>query len=275
MGYKKPTEVSRAHLEAAVLPQHGATYTVVPHKFVIESVIKLLKESNFTITNSLYRANKGCDVAQGILYIHPEHNNNPTISTEKDLSMMFAWTNSYDKSTRFQCAVGAYVDVCRNGMICGEMNFARKHTGSAKTEIYAQITSQIMTAEKTFIQIINDKDNLKQVCLPFKQQSELLGRLYCDEEILEPTHLSCIKTEMKKASYDYGVDQENAWAFYNHVTFSMKKTHPRTWMNDSKKFHDFMTTEFINLYPKSQHDFTIEHQLEDIDVNEIQDHIEI
>jgi len=276
MGYKKPTEVSRAHLEAALLPTHGKTYAVVSHKFVIESTIKLLQQSNFIIKNSIYRANKSCNVAQGVIYIEPM-NNNPIFDGEDDLSMMFAWTNSYDKTTRFQCAIGAYVDVCSNGMICGEMSFARKHTGTAKQEIYAQITNQIMSAEKTFIDIIRDKDQLKNTPLNLKNQSELLGRLYCDEELLEPSHLSVIKTEMKKASYDYGVDKENAWAFYNHVTHALKKTHPRTWMNDSKNFHDFMTTEFNNSSPQSQQDNAVVGTLDmlNIDIDEMVDPIEI
>ena len=75
MGYKKPTEVSRAHLEAALLPTHGKTYAVVSHKFVIESTIKLLQQSNFIIKNSIYRANKSCNVAQGVIYIEPMNNN--------------------------------------------------------------------------------------------------------------------------------------------------------------------------------------------------------
>ena len=63
-------------------------------------------------------------VAQGVYHL---------ASTEdEEMGMMFAWTNSYDKSTRFQCAVGAFVNVCSNGMLCGDMaNYARKHTGKA------------------------------------------------------------------------------------------------------------------------------------------------
>jgi tRNA U34 5-carboxymethylaminomethyl modifying enzyme MnmG/GidA len=67
----------------------------------------------------------------------------------------------------------------------------------------------------------------------------------------------------------------SAWAFYNHVTHAMKETHPKTWMQDQKKFHEFMTTEFkCNSYI-SKKDTTmneidkVNHALLDVDFDEI------
>jgi hypothetical protein len=245
MGYKKPTEVSRAFLESAGLPNHADSYTVISHKFVIDNTIKLLNDSGFRVTKEIYRANQGANVAQGIYYITPTTTDS-RINNEPELGMMFAWTNSYDKTIRFQCSIGAYVMVCNNGMVCGEMNFARKHTGTADLDIISQISSQIKNAEKTFKSILADRDNLKKVTLSKREQAELAGRLYYEEELLEPTQLTVIKSEMEKSSYDYKVDQDNAWAFYNHVTHAFKKTHPRTWLANTKRFHDFITVEFLS-----------------------------
>jgi len=245
MGYKKPTEVTRALLESASLPNHADSYTVISHKFVMDNTVKLLNDSGFTITKEIYRANQGANVAQGIYYITPT-TTDYMINNESELGMMFAWTNSYDKSIRFQCSIGAYVTVCANGMVCGEMNFARKHTGTADLDILSQISSQIKNAEKTFKRILVDRDALKNIVLSKRDQAQLAGRLYYEEELLEPTQLTVIKSEMEKATYNYNVDQENAWAFYNHVTHALKKTHPRTWLSNTKEFHDFMTTEFLS-----------------------------
>jgi hypothetical protein len=245
MGYKKPTEVSRMFLENASLPNHADSYTVISHKFVMDNTTKLLTDSGFKITKEVFRANQGANVAQGIYYITPSTLDSE-INNESELGMMFAWTNSYDKSIRFQCSIGAYVMVCNNGMVCGEMNFSRKHTGTADLDIISQISSQIKNAEKTFKRILADRDNLKNIELSKKQQAELAGRLYYEHEILEPTQLTIIKSEMEKASFDYSVDQTNAWAFYNHVTHALKKTHPRSWLSNTKEFHDFITVEFLS-----------------------------
>jgi hypothetical protein len=211
----------------------------------MDHTTKLLTDSGFKITKEVFRANQGANVAQAIYYITPTTLDSD-INNESELGMMFAWTNSYDKSIRFQCSIGAYVMVCHNGMVCGEMNFSRKHTGTADLDIISQISSQIKNAEKTFKRILADRDNLKNIELSKKQQAELAGRLYYEHELLEPTQLTIIKSEMEKATFNYNVDQNNAWAFYNHVTHALKKTHPRSWLSNTKEFHDFMTVEFLS-----------------------------
>jgi len=87
---------------------------------------------------------------------------------------------------------------------------------------------------------------MRKIFLPRKQQAELVGRLFLDEEIIDASQVSCIKAEMKDPSYNYNADLNNAWTFYNHVTHSFKKSHPRTWMSDQVKFHEFMTAELLS-----------------------------
>jgi hypothetical protein len=239
MGYTRPTTTTKDFLVAAPLPNHGKTYTVIPHKDVIETTKTLLDKSGFTITKELYRANMDAKVAQGVYHL--------ASNEDEEMGMMFAWTNSYDKSTRFQCAVGAFVNVCSNGMLCGDMaNYARKHTGKADHDIHTQISSQIKSANKYYTKLIDDKNQMRKIFLPKKSQAELVGRLFLDEEIIDASQVSCIKAEMKEPSYDYKADLNNAWTFYNHVTHAFKKSHPRTWMSDQVKFHEFMTAELLS-----------------------------
>jgi hypothetical protein len=247
MGYNKPKETTRNYLENAPLPNHGKSYTVISHKQVIDSTKQLLEDSGFIIQKELYRANMDANVAQGIYHILPINTVDPTIMEEKELGMMFAWTNSYDKSTRFQCAIGAYVMVCHNGMVAGDMmNFRRKHTGSADHDIRMQISNQIKNAEKYYKRILNDRDAMRNTELSLQEQAEIAGRLYINEDILDAAQMSCVKAELEKPSYDYQCDQQNAWTFYNHVTHALKKAHPRDWLSDSQNFHDFMTAKVLS-----------------------------
>jgi hypothetical protein len=246
MRYKRATETTQVFLENQPLPDHGKSYTVVSHKEVIENTKKLLEDSGFTIRRELYRANMNAQVAQGVYHIYPSQSINDNIVNENELGMMFAWTNSYDKSTKFQCAIGAYVMVCSNGMMCGDMmNFKRKHTGSAGHDIVMQLSNQIKNGEKHYTRILNDRDSLKNVTLTNREQSELLGRLFADDEIITSSQVSIIKKEMKKPSFNYDCLDDNAWAFYNHVTHSLKVSPPRDWMQDSQNFHDFMMNEVV------------------------------
>jgi len=247
MGYNKPKETTRNYLENAPLPNHGKSYTVISHKQVIDNTKQLLQDSGFVIQNEIYRANMNANVAQGIYHILPINTVDPTIMEEKELGMMFAWTNSYDKSTRFQCAIGAYVMVCHNGMVAGDMmNFRRKHTGSADHDIRMQISNQIKNGEKYYKRILSDRDAMRNTALSLQEQAEIAGRLYINEDILDAAQMSCVKAELEKPTYDYECDQENAWTFYNHVTHALKKAHPRDWLSDSQNFHDFMTARVLS-----------------------------
>ena len=130
-------------------------------------------------------------------------------------------------------------------MLCGEINYARKHTGSADNEIRMHISNQVKNAEKHFKEVINVKNSLRGITLNKQEQAEFLGRMLITEKIISPTQLSSIVKEMNKPSYDYQCDQENAWAFYNHVTHGLKDSHPRTWMSDTEKFHKFITADLL------------------------------
>tara|TARA_R100000742_G_C4278438_1_gene101256 strand:+ start:703 stop:1599 length:897 start_codon:yes stop_codon:yes gene_type:complete len=271
MGYKKPKETTRSYLENAPLPNHGSSYTVVSHKSVIDNTLTLLEDNGFTIKKEIYRANVNANVAQGIYHIYPTQTTDAEIISESELGMMFAWTNSYDKSTRFQCAVGAYVMVCYNGMVAGDMmNFKRKHTGSADYDVRVHLTDQIKNAEKYYKRILQDKEALKAIKLSCHQQSELAGRLFIEEDLLDSQQMSCIKSEISKPTHNYGEDANNAWTFYNHVTYALKKAHPRDWLQDTQNFHDFMTVECLNnaaLNPHNLKGYELNFSNEMIEVN--------
>ena len=137
--------------------------------------------------------------------------------------------------------------VCYNGMIAGDMmNFKRKHTGSADYDVKVHLADQIKNAEKYYKRILQDKNAMKTIKLDCAEQSELIGRLFIEEDLLDSQQMSCIKSEMNKSSYDYGTDDNSAWTFYNHVTHALKKAHPRDWLSDQQNFHDFITAECLS-----------------------------
>ena len=263
MGHKKPKFTSRAYLETAPLPNHGKSYTVVSHKEVIDHTDSLLKMHGFSITKQIFRSNTNAKVAQGIYYITSD-----IAQSDEELGMMFAWTNSYDKSTRFQCGIGAHVFVCNNGLIHGDLDtFARKHTGTANSEVSGAIATHIGKANHTFKELVTNKNDMKTIPLSITQQSELMGRLFVEEKLLDSQQMSSVRAEIDKPSYEYGVNPDTAWMFYNHVTHAFKQTHPRNWMENQAKFHKFMTSEILSAHGTKQHDAP---NPQDVDVDDIE-----
>jgi len=117
--------ISEMGLKQVPLPTgHSKQYATVSHGYIIDIVKQELEDKGYTINTEEYRCTHNGAVAQGVYYIN--------YGDDPELGLMFAWCNSYDKSTRFKCAVGAHVFVCGNGVMIGDMaNYHKKHYGDS------------------------------------------------------------------------------------------------------------------------------------------------
>ena len=156
--------------------------------------------------------------------------------------MMFAWVNSYDKSTKFKCAIGSYGYASMNRFISGDMgSWIRKHTGSADQEANDVITAQVDVADSYYNQLVLDKENMKNIVLDVKTRAELMGRLYFEHRIVTTEQLSLVRQEIKAPSFEYSGSPDSLWALYNHITHALKSSHPKQWMDQQRMIHWFLT----------------------------------
>jgi len=231
---KKIAECTKAHLVSVDLPNHGATYTVISHQSVIDYVYTELAAAGFGVVSEEYRCTADGQIAHGIYKLN--FNNDP------ELSMMFAWTNSYNKQVRFKCGVGAYINLTGTSMVCGDMgSWARKHTGTADEETIKTIQDQIANANMYYNQLCADKDSMKDITLNKRKQAQLLGILFAEYQILTTEQASIIRQQMDRPSHVYD-DSNSLWAFYNYVTIALQHSHPKTWMEDQRVLHYFIST---------------------------------
>jgi hypothetical protein len=230
-------DCTKEYLTSVALPNHAESYTVISHEFIINHTMEQLALHGFTVEKETYRSNSDGSIAQGIYYINYDK--------DPEIGLMFAWSNSYNKLMRFKCAMGGYVFICMNGIVAGDMgSYGRKHLGTADTETVKAIIEQISNADIYFDRIVADKDTMKKITITERKQAELLGILYAEYELLTNEQISIVKQQMDKPSYDYNCEINSLWAFYNHVTYALKKSHPRDWMDDQRKFHWFVAFEF-------------------------------
>jgi hypothetical protein len=237
---KKIKECSKAHLISVPLPDHGDTYTVISHESVIDHVYTELAQAGFGIVSEEYRATADGNIAQGIHVL--QYNSDP------ELSMMFAWTNSYNKQVRFKCGVGAYVNHTGTAMVCGDMgSWARKHTGTADEETVATIKEQVANAQMYYSQLVADKNLMKDIKMNKRKQAQLLGILFAEYQILTTEQASIVRSQMDKPTHVFE-DSSSLWAFYNYVTTALQSSHPKTWMEDQRVLHYFISS--VNNFSK-------------------------
>jgi len=231
---KKISEWSKAQLVAVDLPTHGDSYTVISHQSVIDYVYTELAVAGFGVVSETFRATADGQIAHGVHVL--QYNSDP------ELSMMFAWTNSYNKQVRFKCGVGAYVNQIGTFMVHGDMgSWARKHTGTADEETVETIKEQIKDAQMYYDQLKSDKDAMKEIKMNKRKQAQLLGILFAEHQILTTEQASMIRSEMTKPTHVFE-DSSSLWAFYNYVTTALQTSHPKTWMEDQRVLHYFISS---------------------------------
>jgi len=236
---KKIKDCTWDYLTGIPLPVHADTYTVISHENVMDYTKTALINAGFTIEREEYRATADGQIAQGVYRLH--------YGTDQELSMMLAWTNSYNKQVRFKCGVGAYINTNGTVMVCGEMgNWARKHTGTADTETIATITDQVSNAHMYYNQLVSDKNVMQTISMTKRKQAQLLGILFAEYQILTTEQASIIRQQMDKPSYVFA-DNNSLWAFYNYVTLALQQSHPKTWMEDQRILHYFINS--VNNFP--------------------------
>lgn len=231
---RKISNTTKAHLISVPLPQHAATYTVISHQFVMDYATQQLIAAGFNISDEIYRCTADGQIAQGVYRLNYNH--------DPELSMMFAWTNSYNKQVKFKCVVGAYINNTGSVMTSGDIgNWVRKHTGTADTETKDTIDEYISNADMYYTQLISDKTCMEKIDLNTRKQAQLLGVLFGEYEILTTEQASMVRDQMRKPLYVFK-NSDSLWAFYNYVTIALQKSHPRTWMEDQRILHYFIST---------------------------------
>jgi len=237
---KKISECSRAHLINVPLPQHGSTYTVISHQFVIDYVHQALALAGFGMLHEEYRCTADGQIAQGIHKLN--FNNDP------ELSMMFAWTNSYNKQIKFKCLVGAYIESTSTVMVSGEMGaWIRKHMGTADVETKQNIDEQIQNAHQYYNQMVSDKNEMVDKTLDIRKKAQLLGILFAEYGVLTTEQASIVRSYIDRPIKSFS-NPDSLWAFYNGVTIALQQSHPRTWMEDQRVLHYFIDS--IYKFPK-------------------------
>ena len=259
---RKIKSYGRQDLIDIALPNHADSYTVISHESVMDLSTKALEDAGFSITAENYRATHDGNIASAIYTLN--------FGEDPELSMMFAWSNSYNKQMRFKCGIGAIHNTNSTSLVCGDMgSWARKHTGSADTETKETIEQQVKLAKVYYEQLCSDKESMKKINLDVRKQAQLLGMLFAEHDILTTEQASMIKQQMSRPTYKSN-EPGSLWEFYNFVTIALQQSHPKTWMEDQRVLHWFITDTFkfdkVNAAPAATMD--AEETSEENEVNE-------
>jgi Domain of unknown function (DUF932) len=225
----------KEQLLTAKLPKKTASYSPVPHKVIVDTILEGLYKANIKILSENYLS--GRDGRQAEFQYQLQ-------GGDSEMNIRLIGHNSYDKRLPLRVALGGHVIVCKNGMVVGDMGtFKRKHTGNILEEFKEDMGFHIAKAGETFERMRRDRERMKEIEITKRVTSELMGRLFIEEGIVTSTQLSIIKREIENPSFDYGVEG-SLWNAYNAVTVSLKDAVPAQNMKQHIQLHDFIQKEY-------------------------------
>jgi hypothetical protein len=73
-----------------------------------------------------------------------------------------------------------------------------------------------------------------------RKQSQMLGILFAEYQILTTEQASMVRDQMKRPLHVFS-STDTLWAFYNYITLALQTSHPRTWMEDQRILHHFIS----------------------------------
>ena len=238
------TNFTKELLLTTPLPQETNSYKPISHEQLIDLTLSGIEKSGFKLETELYSSAQEGNIANGRY----------TISNvaDSEMQLQIGWQNSYNKQLTLKFALGTQIIICKNGMVSGDFGaFKKKHVGEIQTFTPQAITDYIKSAEEAFKRIQVEREAMKQVEVDKRIISELIGRLYIEEELIQSTQLNIIQRELKKPTHNYGAEG-SLWELYQFTTFSMKEIHPRLWMENHMDVHKFFTEQAGIILPSKQ-----------------------
>lgn len=233
---------------APIIPWDNGTYTPLANSVIMDLVNTKINNLGLVIKDENYKVTRNNDgLIKGVIGAYD-------ISTsEGDYGQRVMFRNSYDKSMSFAFVCGMVVWICSNGCISGEYQYKRIHRGVIKDDtsttmqdVIENINGGFNMLQKSFEVNIKTMNDLKQFEISPKETYDILGNLFFEQNVISITQMSIIKKEFE-FSHNFrhlGDKDFTAFDLYNHITESLKSSHPLTYINDHIKTHDLFKQIF-------------------------------
>lgn len=258
----KTYNTTREKLVNVPLPMETRTYKPVSHEQLIDLTLESIHKAGFALDAEMYSGNSDGQIANARF----------TISNVNDLDMQLqiGWQNSYNKELSLKFAIGVNIFICSNGSVSGDHgSFKKKHSGEVQGFAPTAIAEYIRAAADSFERMQKDRDQMKNVGLTFADKAAMLGRMFLDAQVISSTQLNIVGRELRLPTFDYNA-VDTLWELYQHTTFAMKEEHPRFWIDNHMKAHEFFVNECNGLMvPRSGRGNILVNPITSISANQI------
>lgn len=220
-------------LQSIELPTYEGKYSVIPHNVFIEELQEQLDKKGMQIGSKKYLTGNKGQILTG------EYGIISNIEDESQIAIGFH--NSYNKQMKAGIYGGLLMLVCSNGAYSyGQNMYKRKHTGNALQELRQQMVNVIEEAEGSYVQLVAEKEAMKEKELSRQTIASLIGDMWLNEQLVNTTQIEIIRKEML---YNEHFHEKTAWSLYNWCTESIKQAHPANYIKQHLKLHTYISNK--------------------------------
>ena len=233
---------------APTIPWNNGTYTPISNMFIMDMIYNKLQEHGLTVKNEEYKTARTKEgLVKGVIGSYD-------ISTpDSDFGQRIMFRNSYDKSMSFAFVCGMVTWICTNGCIKGDYQYRRIHRGviMEETSTTQEAIVENINGGFTMLQVSFEKTSaqlreLQHFEISPTESYDILGKLFFEQQVISITQLSTIKKEFEQSKNFHHLGDKNftAYDLYNHITESLKASHPLSYISDHVKTHALFEETF-------------------------------
>lgn len=233
---------------APTISWNNDTYTPISNKFVMDMVEDKIRNLGLVVKNENYIATKNENGSiKGVIGTYD------IATPDEEFGQRIMFRNSYDKSMSFAFVAGTVVWICTNGCIKGNYQYKRIHRGtfiddtsSTKEDVVENIDNGFKALQTSFDKISSQLRELKHYQISPSESYDILGQLFFEQQVISINQLSIIKREFERSvNFRHIGDSDfTAYDLYNHITESLKTSHPLTYISDHVSTHALFEKTF-------------------------------
>ena len=235
---------TRQELISTPLPLWEDSYTAIPNTEIFKKIDENIRGGGLKVRNEEYRVSKTKDgIIKGVI------GSIDIMTPNEEYGQRFMFRNSYDKSMSFAVAIGGYVFICENGVVRADnFDYKRVHKGTADSESLLNIDAGFEAIDKEFKIITEQMDSLKECHVDYECMHDLVGKLFFEQAAISSVQLNIVKDQMWHSDKFRHIDDKDfsAYDLYNHITESLKRSAPRTYIQDHVATHKLFENRFIH-----------------------------
>ena len=234
---------------APTISWNNDTYTPISNKFIIDMIEDKISDLGLVVKDKHCIATKTSDngSVKGVIGSYD------ICTPDEEFGQRIMFRNSYDKSMSFAFVAGMVVWICTNGCIKGDYEYKRVHRGAlmgdtstTKEDIIDNINGGFGMLQNSFEKVSAQLRELKHLQISPSESYDILGQLFFEKQVLSINQMSIIKKEFdnSKNFRHIGDVEFTAYDLYNHITESLKTSHPLTYISDHAKTHTLFEKTF-------------------------------